>query len=96
MLASIGVSFTIHIQDVTAIKSLTNISTTSVLNETHPHTYDHLHWPLLTQNESKIKIALYKKYFMALIKMGNAFIIFGRNKLLHVFRFWFEEDVITL
>ena len=31
---------------------------------------------------------------MALIKMINYCRILGRNKLMHIFSFWFEEDII--
>ena len=33
---------------------------------------------------------------MALIKMVNACHIFGRTKLVRVFNFWFDKDVISL
>ena len=33
---------------------------------------------------------------MAIIKMINAYCLFGRNKLLNVFKFYFEEDLISI
>ena len=50
MLASIGVTVSIHISDVPYIPSLNCFSTTSATNEKNPITYQNHHGPLLTQN----------------------------------------------
>ena len=43
ILANVGVNVPLHIPDVPDISSLTNISTNSTFDITHPPTYEHLH-----------------------------------------------------
>ena len=85
ILASISVNVPLHIPDIPNIPYPTKISTTSESEKTHTPTYDHLHIPLLTQNEPKNKLVPYKKHFMSLIKMVNSNHILGRQKLVQVF-----------
>ena len=96
ILASVGVNVPLYIPDVPAIASLTKISTTSASNETHPPTYEHLHRPLITQNQSKNKLVPYKKYLMSILSMVNSNLQLGRQKLVQVFHFWFGEGALSL
>ena len=64
VLSSAGVNIPLHIPDVPDIAYLTNISTTSTYNVTHPPTYDRLHRNLLPEKEGESKLAPYKKYLM--------------------------------
>ena len=96
ILANVIVNVPPHISDFPDIAYLTNISTTSTSDRTHPPTYGHLHRHLLPEKEGNNKLVPYKKYLMSLITVLNSNSQLGRPKLIQIFLFWFEEDVISL
>ena len=96
ILANVGFNVPLRIPDVCYIASLNNIYTTSTYDITHPPTYEHLHRNLLPEKEGNNKLVPYKKYLMSLITVLNSNSQLGRPKLIQIFLFWFEEDVISL
>ena len=96
ILASVGDNSPLHIPGVPDIASITNISTSSTYNITHPLTYKPLHRHLIPEKEGNNKLVPYTKDLMSLIKIVNSNLQFGRPKLMQIFIFWYEEDVITL
>ena len=59
ILATVGVNVPLHIPDIPDIESLTNISTTSKSDITHPPTYEHFHRHFLPETEGKNKLVPY-------------------------------------
>ena len=59
ILATVSINAPLHIIYVPDIASLTNISTTSSADITHPPTYKHLHRHFLPEKEGNIKLFLY-------------------------------------
>ena len=66
-IAYVGVNVPLHITYVTDIEYLTNTSTASSSNITHPPTYEHLHRHFLPQKKGNINLVPHKKYFMSLL-----------------------------
>ena len=62
MIASIGFTINIHTPYVPDIPSLTKFSTNVAYNKIHPSTHEHLHTPVLIQNEWNNKCSPYNKY----------------------------------
>ena len=72
ILANVGLNVHLHIPDVPDIASLTNISTTSKFDITHPPTYDHFNSNLLPKKKGKNKLVPYKKYLTSLMTSVNS------------------------
>ena len=96
ILATSGVNYHLHIPDVPDISSLTKISTSSTSDMLNPSTFEHLHRHLLPKNKGKKELVPYKKDLMSLITSVISNSQSGRPKLIQIFLFWFEEDVISL
>ena len=94
--ATVGVNVLLQIPDVPDFASLTNISTTSTSDMTHPHMYEHLNRHFLQEKEGNNKLVPYKKYLMSLIIIVNSNRQLGRPKLHQIFLFLFEGYVIYL
>ena len=62
----------------------------------HPPTFEHLHRHLLPKKDEKNELVPYKKDLMSLITSVVSNRQSGRPKLIQIFIFWFEEDVISL
>ena len=86
----------LHIPDVPDISSVTDISTSSTSDILHPPTFEHLHRHLLHKKDVNNELFPYKKYLMSLITGVISNRQSRRPKLILVFLFWFEEDVISL
>ena len=93
---TVGVNISLHIPDVPAILSVTDISTSSTSDIPHPPTFEHLPRHFLPKKDGKNELAGYKKYLMSLIYSVMSNCKKGRTKLIMMFLFWFEEDVISL
>ena len=96
ILATVGVKVPINIIYVPDIAYLTDISTTSTSDITHPPTYKKLHSNFLPEKEGKNKLVPYKKYLISLITIVKSNFQLWRPKLIQIFLFWFEEYVISL
>ena len=96
LLATAGVNVSLRIPDVTDISSITDISTSSTSNIPHPPTFEELPRNLLPKKDGKKELAIYKKYLMSLIRSVMSNKSKGRPKLILIFIFWFEEDLISL
>ena len=96
ILAYVGVNVPLHITYVTDIAFIKISYKTSTSNITHPPTYERLHKHLLPEKEGKNRLVPYKKYLISLIKILNPNSQLGRPKLVQIFSFWSEEDVISL
>ena len=72
ILLSVTVNFVLHIPDVPDIAYITNISTTSTSDITHPPTYEHLHRHLLTEKEGKKKIVFILEIFVIYAISGTS------------------------
>ena len=62
----------------------------------HPPTFEHLSRHFLTKKDGKNELVRCKKYLMSLISslMSNGQL--GITKLIMIFLFWFEEDIISM
>ena len=96
ILATVGVNVPLHIPDVPDIPFLTNISTSSTSDMPYPPTYEHLHRHLIPKKDGNNELVPYKKYLMSLITSVSSNFQLGILKLIQIFLFWFEEDVIYL
>ena len=96
LLATAGVNVSIHIPDVPDISSVTDISTCSTSDMPHPLTFENLPRHLLPKKDGKNEVVRYKRYLMSLISSVISNRQSGRPKLIMIFLFWFEEDVISL
>ena len=96
LLATDGVNASLQIPDVPDISSVTDISTSSTSNMPNPPTFEHLPRHLLPKKDGKNELVRYKKYLMSLIYSVMSNRKKGRPKLILIFLFWFEEDVISL
>ena len=96
ILATVGINSPLQIQDVPDIPSLTNFSTSSTSDMPHPPTYEHLHRHLLPKKDGSNELVPYKKDLISLIKSVSSNSQSGRPKLIQIFIFWFEKDVISL
>ena len=96
LLATAGVNVYLHIPDVPDISSVTYISTSSTYNMPHSRTLEQLPRNLLPKKYGKNEFVIYKKYLMSLIRSVISNKKKGRSKLILIFLFWFEEDLISL
>ena len=62
----------------------------------HPPTFEELPRNLLPKKDGKNELAIYKKHLMSLIRSVMPNKKKGRPKLILIFPFWFEEDLISL
>ena len=96
LLATAGVNVSLHIPDIPNISSVTDISTSSTSNMPHSRTFEQLPRNLLPKKDGKNELAIYKKDLMSLIRSVMSNKKKGRSKLILIFLFWFEEDLISL
>ena len=96
LLATSGVNVSLQIPDVPDISSVTDISISSTSNMPHPPTFEELPRNLLPKKDGKNELVNYKKYLMSLIRSVMPNKNKGRSKLIIIFLFWFEEDLISL
>ena len=61
-----------------------------------PPTFEELPRNLLPKKDGKNKLVIYKKDLMSLIHSVMSNKDKGRPKLIIIFLFWFEEDIISL
>ena len=87
LLATAGVNVSLHIPYVPDISSVTDISTSSTSNMSHPPTFEHLPRNLIPKKDGKNALVRYKKYFMSLIHSVMSNKKKGRPKLILVFLF---------
>ena len=95
LLSTAGVNVSLHIPDVPGISSLTDISTSSTSDMPPPLTLEELPNNLLPKKDGKNELVVYKKYFTSLIDNVMSNKKKGRPKLIMVFLFWFEKDLIS-
>ena len=93
--ATVGFNVPLHIPDVPDFASLSKISTTFTSSMTNPPMHEHLNRHFLREKEGNNKLVPYKKYLMSLITIVNSNCQLGGPKLIQIFIFWFEEDVIS-
>ena len=62
----------------------------------HAPTFEHLPRNLLPKKDGKNELVIYNKYLMSLICSVMSNKQKGRPKLILIFLFWFEEDLISL
>ena len=96
LLANASVNFSLHITDVPDISSVTDISISSTSNMPHTPTFEHPPRYLLPKKDGKNEFVRYKKYLMSLIYSVISNRRKGRSKLIMIFLFWFEKDLIYL
>ena len=96
LLATAGVNVSLHIPDVPDISSVTDISTSSTSNMPPPPTLEEIPRNLLPKKNGKNKWVVYKKDFASLIENVMSNKKKGRSKLIQIFLFWFEEDLISM
>ena len=96
LLGTAGVNVSLQITDVPDISSVTYISTSSTSNMPHPPTFEELPRNFLPKKDGKNKLVIYKKYLMSLIHSVMSNKKKGRPKLILIYLFWFEEDLISL
>ena len=96
LLATAGVNVSLHIPDVPDISSVTEISTSSTSNMPPSQTFEELPRKLLPKKDGNNELVVYKKDFASLIDNVMSYKKKGRPKLILIFLFWFEEDLISL
>ena len=96
LLGTVGVNISLQIPDVPAISFVTDISTSSTSDMPHPLTFENLPRNLLPKKDGKNELVRYMKDFMSLIYSAMSDRKKGRPKLILIFIFWFEEDIISL
>ena len=96
LLATVGVNVSLHIPYVLGISYITDISTSSTSNMPHPPTFEHLPRNLIPKKDGNNALVRYKKDFMSLIHSVMSNKKKGIPKLILIFIFWFEEDLISL
>ena len=96
LLATAGVNVSLHIPDVPDISSVTDISTSSTSNMPPPPTLEEIPRNLLPKKDGKKKDGVYKKDLTSLIENVISNKNKGRSKLMQIFLFWFEEDLLSL
>ena len=96
ILATAGVNVSLHILGVPDISSVTDISTSSTSNMPHSRTFEQLPRNLLSKNDGKNELVIYKKYLISLIHSVISNKKKERSNFILIFLFWFEEDFISL
>ena len=77
IVATVGIYVSLHIPDVTDIAYLTNISTTSTSEITHPSTYEHLRRHLPPEKEEKNKFSIQESFYVIYYNFEFKFSIRG-------------------